>query len=51
MTMKKDRRWMKSVIAASNEVQVTLPWARGTRRRPEAMKTAEKPAPRAQAAR
>ena len=49
--MKKDHRWMKSVIAASNEVQVTLPWARGTRRRPEAMKTAEKPAPRAQAAR
>ena len=49
--MKKDRRWMKSVIAVSNEVQVTLPWARGTRRRPEAMKTAEKPAPRAQAAR
>ena len=49
--MKKDRRWMKSVIAASNEVQVTLPWARGTRRRPEPMKTAEKPAPRAQAAR
>jgi hypothetical protein len=49
--MKKDRRWMKSVIAASNEVQVTLPWARGTRRRPEAMKTAEKSAPRAQAAR
>jgi hypothetical protein len=49
--MKKDRRWMKSVIAASNEAQVTLPWARGTRHRPEAMKTAEKPAPRAQAAR
>jgi hypothetical protein len=49
--MKKDRRWMKSVIAASNEEQVTLPWARGTRRRPDAMKTAEKPAPRAQAAR
>lgn len=49
--MKKDRRWMKSVIAASNEVQVTLPWARGTRRRPATMKAAEKPAPRAQAAR
>jgi hypothetical protein len=48
--MNEDRRWMKSVIAASNEVQVTLPWARGARR-PEAMKTAEKPAPRAQAAR
>ena len=49
--MKKDRRWMKSVIAASNEVQVTLPWARGTRRRPEAMKDQSKPAPRAAAAR
>lgn len=53
--MKKDRRWMKSVIAASNEVQVTLPWARGTRRRPEAMKTVSsqptgKPATRALAA-
>jgi len=49
--MKKDRRWMKSVIAASTEVQVTLPWARGTRRRPEAMKAAPKPAARAMAAR
>lgn len=49
--MKKDRRWMKSVIAASNEVQVTLPWARGTRRRPEAMKAPAKPATRAMAAR
>ena len=49
--MKKDRRWLKSVIAASNEVQVTLPWGRGTRRRPDAMKPAGKAAPRAQAAR
>ncbi len=49
--MKKDRRWMKSIIAASNEVQVALPWARGTRRRPEAMKAAPKAAPRAMAAR
>jgi hypothetical protein len=49
--MKKDRRWLKSVIAASNEVQVTLPWARGIRRRPEAMKPAAKATPRAQAAR
>ena len=49
--MKKDPRWLKSVIAASNEVQVTLPWARGTRRRPEAMKPTAKAAPRAQAAR
>ncbi len=49
--MKKDRRWMKSIIAASNEVQVTLPWARGTRRRPAALKAAAKSAPRAMAAR
>ena len=49
--MKKDRRWMKSIIAASNEVQVTLPWARGTRRRPEAMKAAPVAKPRAMAAR
>ena len=49
--MKKDRHWMKSVIAASNEVQVSLPWARGTRRRPDAMKPAAKATPRAQAAR
>jgi hypothetical protein len=39
-SMKTQRRWMKSAIAASTEVQVSLPWARGTRRRPEAMKTA-----------
>ena len=38
--MKTQRRWMKSAIAASTEVQVSLPWARGTRRRPEAVKTA-----------
>lgn len=49
--MKKDRRWMKSVIAASNEAQVTLPWARGTRQRPAALKEAEKAKPRAVAAR
>lgn len=49
--MKKDRRWMKSAIAASTECQTTLPWARGTRRRPEAFKTAEVSKPRAIAAR
>ncbi len=38
--MKKERRWMKSAIAASNEPQVALPWARGQRRRPEAVKAA-----------
>lgn len=49
--MTKDRRWMKSIIAASTEVEVKLPWARGTRRRPEAMKALPKAAPRAMAAR
>lgn len=49
--MKKDRRWMKSIIAASNEMLITLPWARGTRRRPEAVKSTPTPAPRAMAAR
>jgi hypothetical protein len=50
--MKKDRRWMKSIIAASHEAQqVTLPWARGTRQRPAAMKDEAKAKPRAIAAR
>jgi len=48
--MKKERRWLKSVIAASLEPQVALPWARSARRKPDAMKAA--PAkPRALAAR
>lgn len=38
--MKTERRWLKSAIAAANEPQIALPWARGTRRRPEAMRTA-----------
>ncbi len=47
--MKKQPRWMKSAIAASTEPQMAMPWARGQRRRPEALKAA--PAkPRAQAA-
>lgn len=52
--MKKQPRWLKSAIAASTEPQVALPWARGQRRRPEAMIVAVKAAPvsnRAQAAR
>lgn len=55
--MKKQPRWMKSVLAASAEPQVALPWARGQRRRPEAMNVAMTEAlkaaaakPRAQAA-
>jgi hypothetical protein len=51
-TMKKERRWMKSVLAASTEVQVAMPWARGARRRPQAMKpAAAQPVSRALAAR
>lgn len=38
--MQKQPRWMKSVIAAANEPQVALPWARSTRRRPAAMNLA-----------
>lgn len=50
--MKKERRWLKSVLAASLEPQPALPWQRGTRRRPEAVKAAPAPLkPRAMAAR
>lgn len=50
--MKKERRWLKSVIAASLEPQPALPWQRGNRRRPEAMKPVQAPLkPRAIAAR
>lgn len=36
--MKKERRWLKSVIAASLEAPVALPWQRGTRRKPAALR-------------
>ncbi len=49
--MKKERRWMKSIIAASQEVQVPLPFARGTRRRPAALRAEISSKPRAMAAR
>lgn len=50
--MKKERRWIKSVIAASLEPQPALPWQRTTRRRPEAVKAAPaRMKPRAMAAR
>jgi hypothetical protein len=49
--MKKDRRWMKSALAAAAEPLPALPWARGTRRRPEALKTPVATKPRAMAAR
>lgn len=41
--MKKERRWLKSVIAASLEPQIALPWQRGQRSRPEALKTDQRP--------
>lgn len=34
------RRWLKSVIAASQDTQVALPFQRGNRNRPEAFKPA-----------
>lgn len=36
--MNKEHRWLKSVIAASAEAQVALPWQRSTRRKPAALK-------------
>ena len=48
--MKKERRWLKSAIAASLEAPVSLPWARGARRKPEAIRAAA-PKPRSVAAR
>jgi hypothetical protein len=39
--MTKQPRWLKSAIAASAETQVAMPWARGQRRRPEAMKAVQ----------
>lgn len=43
LIMKKERRWLKSAIAASTEVEVVMPWTRGQRRRPEAMKSLGQP--------
>ena len=52
-TMKKDRRWLKSMLAASLEPQIGLPFQRGLRRRPDATKIDLRVAmkPRAMAAR
>lgn len=40
--MQTNRRWLKSVIAASLEPQVALPWQRGNRKKPAAMKPAQR---------
>ncbi|MEO6300544.1 MAG: hypothetical protein ABIV25_15910 [Paracoccaceae bacterium] len=37
--MKKERRWLKSVIAASAGMQIAMPWQRQARRRPSALKS------------
>ena len=36
--MKKERRWLKSVLAAAAEPQIAMPWARQSRRRPNSLK-------------
>ncbi len=38
--MKKDSRWIKSVIAAAAETQPMMPWQRDPRSAAEAQKTA-----------
>ena len=38
--MKKERRWLKSAIAASAEPLPALPWARASRRKPSALTAA-----------
>ena len=32
--MTKNRRWLKSILAASQDIAVTLPWSRGIRQIP-----------------
>ncbi len=49
--MKKERRWLKSVIAASETSQIAMPWQRCVRRKPEAMKPQSALKSQAQAAR
>ena len=39
--MKKDRRWLKSVLATSDEAaQITMPWQRGAKRPAASVKPA-----------
>ena len=38
--MKKDPRWLKSAVAASAVAEVSLPFQRGNRSKPAAMKPA-----------
>ena len=43
--MKTERRWMKWVLAETAAQSPALPWQRGARRRPQALRTAA-PAPK-----
>lgn len=44
--MKPNRRWLKSVLAASLDVDVIMPWVRGQRRKPILLPAqAQAPAP------
>jgi hypothetical protein len=38
--MKKDRRWMKSVIAAAADCRTVMPFQRGTKKMPTSLKPA-----------
>jgi len=42
----KQRRWMTSILKASTEKQIALPFQRGQRSRPAALKPAVPSAPR-----
>jgi hypothetical protein len=44
LRMKKDRRWLKTAIAASTEALPVLPWQRQARRRPQGQKRVATPA-------
>lgn len=48
--MKKERRWLKSAIAAAADCQTVMPFQRGAKRKPAALKEAA-PQRRALAAR
>jgi hypothetical protein len=41
--MKKERRWMKSVIAAAADCQTVMPFQRGAKRKPASLKAEAAP--------
>ncbi len=48
--IKKERRWLKSVLATSETAEIAMPWQRAARRKPQAMKAEAAPKPQARAA-